>query len=207
MAISYSRHMLTRRAESTQQLIVFRVLDEWFALPIQVAYKVIPLGQVYGASQKGGVSLTRHQNQEVLVLDLQQRIFGEPPMQPLLTSTQEMESVASTRSPQRHLLLIQTIQGELIGLPLDAPPLLRRVPKSAFTPISSTYLAQGNIRCVSALIVLSEDEAPIFLLNPNQLIQSQIQNQAQNHIQNQIQNQIQNPVQNQVVLLPTSEDR
>jgi hypothetical protein len=65
------------------------------------------------------------------------------------------------------------MNGSLIGVPFDSPPMLRRVPKSAFAPIPTVYLAQGTIRCVSALITVSESEPPFFLLNLEQLLQSE----------------------------------
>ncbi|NJR61659.1 MAG: hypothetical protein HC769_24185 [Cyanobacteria bacterium CRU_2_1] len=70
------------------------------------------------------------------------------------------------------MLIVQNPQGELIGIPLDSAPSLRRVPRSAFAPLPPTYLTEGGVRCVSALIVLNPKEAPLFLLNLDQLLQS-----------------------------------
>ena len=41
------------RTEATQQVIVFRLRNEGFALPIRAGQKVIPMDKVYGAP--GGV--------------------------------------------------------------------------------------------------------------------------------------------------------
>lgn len=171
MTLSSHRRAKTRRAESMQQLIVFRILQEWFALPIRAAYKVIPLGQVYGTHQ-GGLGLTRYQDRDVIVIDIQRRIFGEQPHSPLLTATKSPTTSDAALSDQRHLLLIQSTQGELIGLPLDNFPCLRRVPESAFAPIPPMYLTEGRVRCVSALITTANDEPPAFLLNLTQLIEN-----------------------------------
>lgn len=176
MTPSPSRRGAARRNQATQQLIVFRIRHEWFALPIRFAYKVIPMGQTYGMCRNEGISLTRYQDRDVLVIDIQRRIFFSSPEQYLVSG--ELDSVSSSRSSsltsfnQQHLLLMQTSHGELMGIPLEAPPSLRRVPDSAFAPVPTEYLKQGNIRCISALVVPSKDESPIFLLNPNQLIQS-----------------------------------
>lgn len=168
MTLSPHRRTKTRRSEPTQQLIVFRILQEWFALPIRAAYKVIPIGQVYGI-YRGGVGLMRYQERDVLVIDVQQRIFAEsvhPPMLEGIASSNDAE----TTSPH-YLLLIQSIQGELIGIPLDTFPCLRRVPESAFAPVPPLYLAEGRVRCVSALITFA-DEPPTFLLNLSQLVEN-----------------------------------
>lgn len=157
-----------RRSEPTQQLIVFRILQEWFALPIRAAYKVIPIGTVYG-NPEGGVGLTRYQDRDVIVIDVQHRIFGESVRSRLPAAAAEPPVAAAMVS---HLLLLQSTQGELIGVPLYTFPCLRRVPESAFAAIPPIYLAEGKIRCVSALITVAADEPPMFLLNLSQLIES-----------------------------------
>ena len=61
----------------TQSLIVFTLRREWFALPIDMVQKVIPLGAVYGDPQGTGISLTEYQNREVVVIDMASRIFKQ----------------------------------------------------------------------------------------------------------------------------------
>lgn len=190
-----SRRSANRKAEATQQLIVFRLFGEGFALPIRAVQKVIPMGKIYGASQGAGVSLTLYQNQELMVIDLGHRIFKRSQSQDLLLSASEHGRTTgveasddnpdlSTQLPrpyaqeeqnedsvQRYILIVQNSRGKIVGLPLDSPPSLQRVPESAFTPLTSDYITEGNIRCVSALIVQNDEEPPLFLLNPDQLIQ------------------------------------
>jgi hypothetical protein len=167
------------RKPLTQQLIVFRLRHEQFALPIQFAYKVIPMVQTYGFCQERGVSLTRYQDRDILVIDVQRRIFIDSSESSrsfqLLDSKYSISNTSNPTLPdsaQPHLLLTQTSQGELFGIPLEMPPSLRRVPNTAFNPIPDHFLKQGSIRCISALVVPSKNESPIFLLNPNLLIQN-----------------------------------
>lgn len=167
----------TRRkgADVTQQLIVFRLRNEGFALPIMAVQKVIPMGNIYGAPGGAGVSLTLYQDQELIVIDVGCRIFREAPS---LNSEPSIESQSSAlvlddKTLQRYLLIVQSSQGKLVGLPLSCPPSLHRVPSSSFAPLPSDYISYGNIRCVSALIKLNNDESPLFLLNPDQLVQPQ----------------------------------
>jgi len=175
MTLSSYRRTKTRQAEPTQQLIVFQILQEWFALPIRAAYKVVPIGQVYGSHQ-GSIGLTRYQDQDVLVIDIQRRIFGEQMSSPLLSASEAPATTqpASPAQHQQYLLLIQSSQGELIGLPLRTFPSLRRVPESAFKPLPPMYLAEGKIRCVSALVTAKNDRPPTFLLNLSQLLESPV---------------------------------
>jgi chemotaxis signal transduction protein len=167
----------TRRkgASSTQQLIVFRLRNEGFALPIMAVQKVIPMGNIYGAPGGAGVSLTQYLDQELIVIEVGRRIFREAPP---LEESKSIESQSSAhalddKTLQRYLLIVQSSQGKLVGLPLFEPPSLHRVPSRAFAPLPEDYISYGNIRCVSALIKLNNDEPPLFLLNPDQLVQPQ----------------------------------
>ncbi|MDP8964071.1 MAG: chemotaxis protein CheW [Cyanobacteriota bacterium] len=170
-----SRRASNRKAEATQQLIVFRLYNEGFALPIRAVQKVIPMGNIYGGSQGAGVGLTLYQDQELLVIDVEHRIFRSAPSsyspKPALPPQGQEEQPDITLAG--FLLIVQSPQGKLVGLPIDSPPSLQRVPESAFTPLTSTYMAEGNIRCVSALILQNNDEPPLFLLNPEKLVQPQ----------------------------------
>ncbi|HEY9657590.1 MAG TPA: chemotaxis protein CheW, partial [Allocoleopsis sp.] len=126
----------------------------------------------YGRGQNGSVRLTRYHNHDVLVINIEQRIFGERASPALLPAAPAAPvSPVATDLSERHLLLIHSPQGELIGIPLETPPTLRRVAESAFAPVPPTYLAEGGIRCVSAIVSPSEQEPPIFLINPHQLLQ------------------------------------
>lgn len=223
-----SRRSSNRKVKPTQQLIVFRLRNEGFALPIRASLKVIPLGEVFGAPQTTGVGLTLYQDQELLVIDIGKRIFrsvvttktlsgsepsktlssNKPSKIPLSSESSETlsgneldESLLSSelnKSPSSselsetlsgneldkslspsgtiegsYLLIVQSSKSKLVGLPLLEPPVLQRVPESAFAPLTSDYLAYGTIQCVSALIIQGNEQPPLFLLNPDQLVQPQ----------------------------------
>jgi chemotaxis signal transduction protein len=179
-----AQHRRSRKAEFKHQIIVFRLRQEWFALPIQTAQKVIPLGTVYGGGTGAEMGLTLYHDREIPVLDIQQRIFGTtsetvsqallppsntPSLKPAtgLTATDHTDATP----PQRFLLIVQTASETSIGFPLDSQPILRRVPESAFTPLSTAYLNEGQLRCVRCLIISAPEEPPFFLLNLDQLLQ------------------------------------
>jgi purine-binding chemotaxis protein CheW len=155
-----------RQPQAFHQILVFAMRHEQFALPIQAVQKVILLGEVYGAAE-AGVRLTLYQNREVPVIDLEHRVFETPPV----TRAALPPAHARVNPPQldpRYLLIVQH-QGEPIGLPVESRPALRRVPVSAFAPLSPLYRAEGNLRCVTALIVPAPEHPPIFLLDLPQL--------------------------------------
>lgn len=152
-----SRRFATHQTEITHNLITFRLRQEWFALPIQAVQKVIPMGKVYGDPKRTGISLTLYQNQELLVVDVSHRIFGETPIS-------DAKNLFYP-SHERYLLIIENANEELVGLPIDSSPAIRRVPESAFTPLPKAYLATGNIQCISSQMVQIPDQPPLFLLN------------------------------------------
>jgi chemotaxis signal transduction protein len=162
----------TGQSEVTQQLIVFPLGQERFALPIQAVYRVIMIDNLYGGGA-GHTSLTLYQDQELPVIDIKHRIFSANIPYPLSpeTKTNSAIQLASQSLLNRPLLIVQNLQNELVGLAIDAQPFLRRVSESAFMPLSSTYLQAGNIKCVSNVVTLAPGEAPVFLLNLHQLLQ------------------------------------
>ncbi|MEO1401546.1 MAG: chemotaxis protein CheW [Cyanobacteria bacterium J06635_1] len=176
MAIVSPRRLRRSRAhqfKKTQQLIVFQICQDWFALPIQAVARVVSLGDTYGDPHEIGASVTVHQGQEMTVLDVSRHVFGEPSHQPryqLPPSTDEADTLSG------YLIVAKTLHNTLVGLPVKAQPTVRRVPLSAFNPLPLDYVAKVNIQCVSSLVI-EPDQQPLFLLNTELL--SQIRPQLQ----------------------------
>ncbi len=158
--LSSVRSRRGRKAEATQQLIAFRLRHEWFALPIEFVYRVVTMGKVFGDPGHTGVALTHFENQELLVIDVGQRIFSD--------NTGAGESDIDL-SEHRCLLVLKNAEGGLVGLPLDSQPEVRRIPRSQFVPLPATYTALSKIRCISSLMVQVADGPPLFLLDPDQV--------------------------------------
>jgi chemotaxis signal transduction protein len=151
-----SRRFANRKIEVTHSLIAFRLRREWFAIAIEKIQKVTVLELVYSDPQRPGINLTRYQNQEIILIDVDKRIFGE------------QESSFNSQKPT-YIAIIENSQGELTGLPLDSPPSIRRVPQSAFVPIPDIYLKTSQIRCLSSTIVQLGDHPSLFLLDTQKL--------------------------------------
>ncbi|MBD3881031.1 chemotaxis protein CheW [Phormidium tenue FACHB-886] len=183
MSSALSYRLANRRVEATQKLIVFYIQQEWFALPIQAAERVLEVEQVYGAPTGNGLQFTHYRDREILVIDAAQRIFGNQNAEAeqfssgdTLPRLQASSHTAAQPLPRPSFLLIlqngtQNVTQERVGIPLYTPPSLQQVPLSAFKPLPSAYLAEGAIQCVSALVVVA-DQPPMFLLNPDLLLQT-----------------------------------
>jgi chemotaxis signal transduction protein len=163
------RRGATRQTEKTEQLITFRLHQEWFAVPIGTVQKVVQMGKVYGDPQGTGVSLTNYQGQEILVIDVARRIFLKTSLeaqseQPTLTNS----AIADVRL----MLILKSDRAEVLGLPIDSTPVMQRVPQSAYSPIPEGYISQGNVRCISSTSLQLGDRT-LFLLDVKQLFDSQ----------------------------------
>lgn len=150
-----SRRFASRKVVPTQQVLVFCLRQVWFALPIQVISKVIRLETLHRVGSASVIGLVLYHNQEIPVLDIYQRIFGQP----------------LAEEPLTYLVIVQNPQGELLGFPLETQPRLQRVPNSAFSALSTTYQIESTMRCTQSLIIRGETEPPIFFLTFQQLLE------------------------------------
>ncbi len=151
-----SRRSANKNSEVAEQMISFRLGQEFFALPIEHVQKVTFLEEVYGDPQQTGISLTRYQNQEILVIDVAKKI---------LKPRQDV-----SEQQQRFLVVIKKATKELVGLPIDSPPSIIRVTQSAMTTISETYLTRGSVRSIGSQMIQLPNLQPIFLLDIQKLL-------------------------------------
>lgn len=159
--LSSGRSRRGRKAEATEQYIAFRLRQEWFGLPIGSVHRVVTMGKVFGDPSQTGVGLMRYQDQELLVIDVSQRIFAETPDR---SGTTEQEE------EQRSLIIFRTSESELVGLPIDSQPEVRRLAKSQFAPLPATYAARSKIRCLSSMMAKTKEGVSLFLLDPDQMV-------------------------------------
>lgn len=172
---SLSRRVIRRKIDRTQKLIVFCLRQQWFAVPIEFAYKLLQQAQIYGQFDETGIGFTLYQGRELRVIDIERRIFSNA--QPLLPDRINKPSAISVQAEpadafRPYLLILQAAQNELIGISIKTQLTLRRVIQSAFVPVPASYLTEGSISCISALVITSSTEPPLFLLNLSQLMQS-----------------------------------
>lgn len=164
-----SRRLRAPKGEKTQQVIVFQIQQEWFALPIFAVKKVVPKSETHGDYQNSGTGLTVYEGRELLVIDISHQVFGNIDHPATGAPTADLES----KSTHEYLLIIRSRQGDLVGLPVKSSPTVRRFPESEIVPLPANYAARVNVQCVSGLIVQSDNQPILFLLNPDQLLKSQ----------------------------------
>ena len=175
-----SRRLRAYKGEPTQQVIVFQIQREWFALPIFAVKKVVRKGDTQGDYHNSGTGLTVYEGKELLVIDIAQQIFGFTSYQASLPAYILPEDTVGQSSlyPEQssasgYLIIIRSHQGELAGLPVVSSPTVRRFAQSAIVPLPPNYATRVNIKCISGLIVQSDTEPLLFVLNPDQLLYTQ----------------------------------
>jgi len=159
-----SRRSRRLKAEASQQLISFSIRGETFAVPINLVSKVVPVDQVHSGFQPDGPGLATYLDRQISVLRLSHQLFSSDV--PRLSG--DSTASAPTKS-SRHMLVIQSPTHEFVGLLIETPPALMRVPTSAFLPVPATYLQAGQLRCLGALINRPET-SPMFLINIGELL-------------------------------------
>jgi purine-binding chemotaxis protein CheW len=159
-----SRRFTNRPVESTVSWVTFWIYQEGFALPITAVQQVVTLDRIYGDPGRSGLSLTRYRDQELLVVDVGYRVFGDRPRL----------APASGIAPSRLLLVVQNSRGDIVGIPIDSPPSIRRLNNSAVFPIPDTYLASGNLRCLTSQRVKTANNESFFVLDADALTQPEL---------------------------------
>lgn len=168
-----SRRIANKKAQAIEQMVGFRLDQEWFALQILAIHKIIPLGKVYGDPQNTGISITNYEGQELLVIDVAKQIFNnQASILPEHKTANSLVQNFFEITQQRYLLLLETKTNDLIGLPIDSQPTMYRVEASAFKPLPKKFLSQGNIKCVSSKIIELPNTPPLFILDPQKLLSS-----------------------------------
>ncbi len=133
------------------KLLVFEMADRFFALPLDVIFKVIDCPPITNTAQRG-LGIADFEDQTITVVNLAQRLS------PQSMDTQTLE--------KRFLILTQTRHGELCGIPIDRSPTLIEVPMEKIRRLPSSYHQMNPLSIATHLAVLPESEGSvkIFLL-------------------------------------------
>ena len=150
-------------AESDRQrLIVFKVLDYCWALPINTVLKVVnfSLGANRELIRMGVIQIGQH---VIRALDLHQHLsFGSPSQIP-------------EDSP--FLVITRSSEGELCGIPVDEPPDLIEVSLEMMRSLPPSSSQAGLLEIASGVVVSPEEQHPktIFLLDINRVLIASLQ--------------------------------
>ena len=170
---TYSPRRLQRSGKKTQQsyrqFLVFAIAGEQFALPIESIYKVIQSPQIYGDPNGRGLGLVTHQEQQVVVLDIEQFLFG-------ISRLSDAPSQSSSLNSAQFLILMRIDRADgtaqLLGIPVEQAPLLQRLAQQTITALPESYMQWGDIHGITSVSIQDVEQAekhPTFILEPAQV--------------------------------------
>lgn len=137
--------------------VVFRVGSLNLALRIESVYKVLNHTLVY-SSGVNPVGITHLSEREVVVIDLQRRLFNSSGIQ--------------HASQPGFLIVAENPAGELYGIPVESTPTLMEIPLPAIRVLPESYRRADTLGIASHVAVVPQPESAlaIFLLDVNQLL-------------------------------------
>jgi chemotaxis signal transduction protein len=145
------------------KVLVFEMADHFFALPIDVIFKVINCPPITNTAQRG-LGIADFEEQTVTVVNLAQRLS------PQSRDTQTLQ--------KRFLILTQTRQGELCGIPIDKSPALIELPLENIRPLPLSYRQMNPLSIATHIAVLPESEGSLKIFLLGMAERTPIQNQA-----------------------------
>ncbi len=150
------KQMSTPSAGASLKVIVFGVGRLNLGLRIDVVHKVLNLTQVHG-SGLSGVGVAHMEDLELIVVDLQQRLF--------------QSSILEERK-HGYLIVTQNNLGEFYGIPVVVAPTLMEVPLVTIRVLPESYRHADTLGIAShvAVVPQAETSLTLFLLDVEQLL-------------------------------------
>lgn len=148
----------TRDAVTSFKMVVFEIGNLNLALRVETVYKVLNQPQVYG-SGLNGLGIAHVGAHKVTVVDLHWRLF--------------QSGIINEVSKKGYLIIVQSRDGELYGIPVAVVPALKEVSLSKIQVLPESYRHANILGIASHFCQIPQGEASmmIFLLDVEQLLQ------------------------------------
>ena len=127
--------------------IAFKVLDKWFALPIEAVLKIIPCPSL-DAPIKDCLGLAEWDRQTITVIDLAQKLDPK-------TSKNTETKITDTS----FLILTQTQSAELCGFLTQNSPVLLDIPFDSIRAIPTSYRQVAELDVIDKMSVITTNES------------------------------------------------
>lgn len=139
-----------RNTADFQKVVVFGMGNINLALPSDSVYKVTNQSAVSGTGLNG-VGITHIGDRQVMIIELHRRFFAPK---------------------GKYLLIAESKQGELFGIPVASVPTLMEIPVSKIQPLPESYRHADLLAIASQVCHIPQTETPltIFLLDIDQLL-------------------------------------
>ncbi len=160
LSLNPSFYTWDQSEEETLKSIVFKIGDYFCALPIDAVLQVTETPSELQSHIKG-LSLVMHENRTIMLLNLHQKLSYQ---------LQSGESFTA-----EFLILTQTRQGELCGIPVDTLPNMMELPMDGIQPLPRVY-RQTNIYNLARFVSFvqfeeNQQKQAIYLLDVDEALQ------------------------------------
>jgi chemotaxis signal transduction protein len=132
------------------RILYFPLGSLHLGLPLTQVQKVIPYPTIFSSGQKP-IGLAHFEDQEVVVIDLHQHLFGQP-----------------NAAPATHLIVVKG-GDELYGIPCAGMPALVDVTPAQMRQIPPTYRQADTLGLASHVVRLNNHTMTLFLLDAQRL--------------------------------------
>lgn len=142
------------------RVIAFAVMDYWFALPLGAVLKVIPCPAFTAANS--GIGIIHLDSQTITVVDLRYKFIKN--------SNQTIKFTKdSPHNMMNFLIMFQTQNGELCGIPVAKTPILTDIALSNIRPLPCFYQQISELSFIKYVAVIPQEQKTeplqIFLLS------------------------------------------
>jgi chemotaxis signal transduction protein len=144
----------TKKKEETLKFLIFTMADLNLAIGIESVVRIIPLPKIHRSGDKL-LGIANYEDQEVLVIDLYKRIYG-----------QELNLA-------KGFLVIFAGQNSLYGITIATLPNVENVPVSILQPVPPAYRDRDTLGIASHTMQVSikkSDPQTVFLLDSELLL-------------------------------------
>jgi chemotaxis signal transduction protein len=144
----------TKKKEETLKFMIFTMADLNLAIGIESVVQIIPLPKIHRSGDKL-LGIANYEDQEVLVIDLYKRIYGQ------------------VLNLSKGFLVIFTGKTSLYGITIATLPNVENVPVNTLQPVLSAYRDRDTLGIASHTMQVSiKKSAPqtVFLLDSELLL-------------------------------------
>jgi purine-binding chemotaxis protein CheW len=148
-----------KKKEETRKFMIFTMGNLNFAIAIDSVVRIIPLPKIHRSGDKL-LGIATYENQEVLVIDLYKRIYGQ--------------AIDQKTSITKGFLVIFSQQTGLYGITIATLPSVEDVPVQSVQPLPDEYRDRDSLGIASHVMQVSikkSEPQAVFLLDTELLLQ------------------------------------
>ncbi len=154
----------TVQQKDSLRVMVFSVMDYFFAFPIGAILRIIPCPSF--TTEDNGIGMIDLASQTVTIVDLRRKFIKE-------ATERTIEAIEKVHSTPNFLIMFQTQIGELCGIPIEKAPVLTDIPLANIRPVPLSYRQISELSFINHLAIIPQEEAEslkIFCLGTNKIL-------------------------------------